>query len=200
VMPPEVTQEIWLGAVDAGLPVHLDGARIFNASTALGIPVDRLTSGFSSVMFCLSKGLCAPVGSMLVSSRKNIERARDFRKALGGGMRQVGVLAAAGLVALNEMTGRLEEDHRNAKLLAGILSELPEVVLDPSVVETNIVLFRLRGEEDVEPLVRALARRGVLASTVGADLIRLVTHHDVDRAACERAGAILREVIQGADK
>jgi threonine aldolase len=200
VIPPEVTQEIWLGASDAGLPVHLDGARIFNASTALGIPVDRLTSGFSSVMFCLSKGLCAPVGSMLVGSRKNIERARDFRKALGGGMRQAGVLAAAGLVALNEMTGRLEEDHRNAKLLAAVLSELPEVVLDPALVETNIVLFSLRKEGEAEALVRALERRGVLASTVGENSVRLVTHHDVDRAACERAGAILREVINSSGK
>ena len=127
VMPLEVAEEIWAGAAEAGLPVHLDGARIFNAATALDIPVDQLTSGFSSVMFCLSKGLCAPVGSMLVSSRNNIERARNFRKALGGGMRQAGILAAAGLIALNEMTGRLQEDHDHAKLLAGALSKLPQV-------------------------------------------------------------------------
>jgi threonine aldolase len=196
VMPLEVAEEMWLGAADAGLPVHLDGARIFNAATALATPVDRLTSGFSSVMFCLSKGLCAPVGSMLVSSRKNIERARGFRKALGGGMRQVGVLAAAGLVALNEMTGRLQEDHDNAKLLAGALSKLPQVDLDPELVQTNIVIFRLRDRGDAQALVRALESRGVLAGTVGADSVRLVTHHDVDRAACERAGAILVEEIQ----
>ncbi len=195
VMPLEVTQEIWLGAADAGLPVHLDGARIFNAAIALGTPVDRLTSGFASVMFCLSKGLCAPVGSMLVSSRRNIERARNFRKALGGGMRQVGVLAAAGLVALNEMTGRLQEDHDNAKLLAEVLSQLPQVVLDPPKVETNILIFSLRGDGDVEALVSALARRGVLAGTVGLRSVRLVTHHDVDRSACERAGEILVEEI-----
>jgi threonine aldolase len=195
VMPLEVTQEIWAGAADAGLPVHLDGARIFNAATALATPVDRLTSGFASVMFCLSKGLCAPVGSMLVSSRRNIERARNFRKALGGGMRQAGVVAAAGLVALNEMTGRLQEDHDNARLLAESLSRLPQVVLDPPLVETNILIFTLRGEGDAEALVGALARRGVLAGTVGPHSVRLVTHHDVDRAACQRAGEILAEEI-----
>jgi threonine aldolase len=196
VMPLEVAEEIWAGAADAGLPVHLDGARIFNASTALNIPVDRLTRGFSSVMFCLSKGLCAPVGSMLVSSRQNIERARNFRKALGGGMRQAGVLAAAGLIALNEMTGRLKEDHDNARLLAAALTELPEVELDPGMVQTNILIFSLRGGGDAEALVGALAGRGVLAGTVGAHSIRLVTHHDVDRAACERACAILVQEIQ----
>jgi threonine aldolase len=196
VMPAEIAEEIWNGAADAGLPVHLDGARVFNAATALNIPVDQLTSGFSSVMFCLSKGLCAPVGSMLVSSRRNIERARNFRKALGGGMRQAGILAAAGLIALNEMTGRLQEDHDNAKFLAGALSELPQVELDPALVQTNIVIFRLRDGGDAQALVSALASRDVLAGTVGADSIRLVTHHDVDRAACERASAILAEEIR----
>jgi threonine aldolase len=194
-MPLEVTREIWAGAAEAGLPVHLDGARIFNAATALATPVDRLTSGFASVMFCLSKGLCAPVGSMLVSSRSHIERARNFRKALGGGMRQAGVLAAAGLVALNEMTGRLQQDHDNAKLLAEVLGRLPQVVLDPSRVETNILIFALRGDGDAEALVSALARRGVLAGTVGPHAVRLVTHHDVDQAACRRAGEILTEEL-----
>jgi threonine aldolase len=196
VMPPETAEEIWNGAADMGLPMHLDGARIFNAATALATPVDQLTSGFSSVMFCLSKGLCAPVGSMLVSSRRNIERARNFRKALGGGMRQAGILAAAGLVALNEMTGRLQEDHDNAKFLAGALSGLPQVELNPKSVQTNIVIFSLRGGGDAQALVSALASRNVLAGTVGAQSVRLVTHHDVDRAACERASAILADEIQ----
>jgi threonine aldolase len=195
VMPLAVAEEIWAGAADAGLPTHLDGARIFNAATALGVPVDRLTRGFSSVMFCLSKGLCAPVGSMLVSSAENIERARTVRKALGGGMRQAGILAAAGLIALNQMTGRLQEDHDHAKLLANILSRLPQVDLDPQLVQTNILIFTLRGEGDAAALVSALARRGVLTGTVGPHSIRLVTHHDVDRAACERASAILAEEI-----
>jgi threonine aldolase len=151
-------------------------------------------------MFCLSKGLCAPVGSMLVSSQENIERARNFRKALGGGMRQAGVLAAAGLVALNEMTGRLQEDHDNAKLLAGALSELPQVELDPALVQTNIVIFSLRGGGDAQALVSAMASRDVLAGTLGPHSIRLVTHHDVDRAACGRACAILVEEIQKLDR
>jgi threonine aldolase len=196
VMPPEIAEEIWNEAANAGLPVHLDGARIFNAATALNIPVDQLTSGFSSVMFCLSKGLCAPVGSMLVSSRRNIERARNFRKALGGGMRQAGILAAAGLIALNEMTSRLQEDHDNAKFLADALSGLAQVELDPALVQTNIVIFSLRGGGDAQALVSALASRNVLAGTVGAQSIRLVTHHDVDRAACERAALILGEEIR----
>jgi threonine aldolase len=195
VMPIEVAQEIWAGAADAGLPVHLDGARIFNAAIALDTPVDRLTSGCASVMFCLSKGLCAPVGSMLVSSRAHIARARNFRKALGGGMRQAGVLAAAGLIALNDMTARLQEDHDNARLLANALAALPQVELDPELVETNILIFSLRGDGDAKGLVQALAQRGVLASTVGPHSIRLVTHHDVDRAACESAAAILAEEI-----
>jgi threonine aldolase len=196
VMPLEVAEEIWAGAADAGLPVHLDGARIFNAATALATPVDRLTSGFASVMFCLSKGLCAPVGSMLVSSRKNIERARDFRKALGGGMRQAGILAAAGLIALNEMTCRLQEDHDNAKLLAGALRGLPHIVFDHELVQTNIVLFSLEEEGKAKVIAGALRRRGVHVSTVGANSVRLVTHHDVNRDACQRAGSILAEEIQ----
>jgi threonine aldolase len=195
VMPLEVTEEIWAGAAKEGLPVHLDGARIFNAATALNLPVERLTRGFSSVMFCLSKGLCAPVGSMLVSSRKNIERARNFRKALGGGMRQAGVLAAAGLIALEEMRGRLKQDHDHAKLLACALSELPQVELDPALVETNIVIFNLRGGGNAKALVSALSSRGVLTGALSAHSVRLVTHHDVDLTACQRAREVLIEEL-----
>ena len=116
--PLGVLEEIWAGARKVGLPVHLDGARVFNAAVALGIPVAQLTSGFDTVMFCLSKGLGAPVGSMLVGSRELIAKARSVRKALGGGMRQAGILAAAGLIALEDGPGRLVEDHENARLLA----------------------------------------------------------------------------------
>jgi threonine aldolase len=196
VMPPDVAQEILANAADAGLPVHLDGARIFNAATALGIPVKELTRGYASVMFCLSKGLCAPVGSMLVSSQKNIDRARRFRKALGGGMRQAGVLAAAGLVALEQMTCRLKDDHDNARLLAQRLSGLKQVELDAALVETNIVIFGLRGGVEVGKVIHALAARGVRVGSVGSHSIRLVTHHDVDRDACERAATILVEEIE----
>jgi threonine aldolase len=196
VMPLGVAREIWANAADAHLPVHLDGARVFNAATALGVGVKELTSGYASVMFCLSKGLCAPVGSMLVSSRASIERARRFRKALGGGMRQAGVLAAAGLIALEQMTCRLKDDHDNARLLAQRLSELKQVELDTALVQTNIVIFGLRGGVEARTVVNALAARGVRTGSVGPHSIRLVTHHDVDREACERAATILAEEIQ----
>ncbi len=195
VTPLDVYDEIWSGARDAGLPVHLDGARVFNASVALGVPVDALTSGFSSVMFCLSKGLCAPVGSMLVGSRRFIEHARAVRKMLGGGMRQAGVLAAAGLIALEEMPKRLCEDHANAKLLAERMAELRQVEIDLACVQTNIVIFKLRGVTDVAQVLATMKQRGVLAGAAAADQIRFVTHNDVDRAACERAAEAAADVI-----
>jgi threonine aldolase len=197
VTPLEVYDEIWSGARDAGLPTHLDGARVFNASVALGVPVDELTAGFSSVMFCLSKGLCAPVGSMLVGSRKLIERARSVRKMLGGGMREAGILAAAGLIALEEMPKRLGEDHANAKLLAAYMAELKQVEIDLTTVQTNIVIFKLRGVADVAPVLAKMKQRGVVAGAAATDQVRFVTHHDVDRAACEQAAKIATEVITG---
>jgi threonine aldolase len=198
VTPLDVMEEIWTGAKDAGLPVHLDGARVFHAATYLGVPVAELTRGFDTVMFCLSKGLCAPVGSMLVGTRALIERARIYRKALGGGMRQAGVLAAAGLIALDEMTLRLAEDHENARFLAEGLAESPQVDLDPATVQTNIVIFSLRGDGDAAALVARLKARGVLAGTFGPHTIRLVTHNDVDREACELALQVLTEELRKA--
>jgi threonine aldolase len=141
--PLPVLQEIWAGAKDRKLATHLDGARIFNASVALGVDVKALTQGFDTVMFCLSKGLGAPVGSMLVGSAEHMESARLFRKALGGGMRQAGILAAAGLMALEQGPKRLHEDHANARLLAEALSHMEGVDIDLDAVETNIVIFRL---------------------------------------------------------
>ena len=138
-------EEICENAKERKLPVHLDGARIFNAATALGVDVKTLTRGADTVMFCLSKGLCAPVGSMLTGSAELMERARIYRKALGGGMRQAGVLAAAGLIALEQMPARLCEDHANARLLAETLSHIEGVAIDLDTVETNIVIFRLTG-------------------------------------------------------
>ena len=198
VTPLEVYEEIWARAAELNLPVHLDGARIFNAATALKIPVAELTSGFSSVMFCLSKGLCAPVGSMLVGSREFIARARSVRKMLGGGMRQAGVLAAAGLIALEEMPKRLDEDHANARLLAETVAELPQVDIDLATVQTNIVIFTVRGYPDPTPILERLKQRSVIAGTGADHQIRFVTHHDVDRAACEEAAGIAREVIGSA--
>lgn len=187
--------EICGHARERKLPVHLDGARIFNAATALGVDVKTLTRGFDTVMFCLSKALCAPVGSMLVGSAELMGRARIYRKALGGGMRQAGVLAAAGLIALEQMPARLHEDHANAKLLAEALAQMDGVELDPDAVETNIVIFRLAGGLTAAELVARLKARRVLASAVGPHAIRLVTHHDVDRAACVQAAEVLSEEI-----
>lgn len=195
VTPLSVFGEIWNGAHEIGIPLHLDGARIFNASVALNLPVAVLTSGFNTVMFCLSKGLCAPVGSMLVGNRKAIERGRMIRKALGGGMRQVGVLAAAGLIALEEMPKRLAEDHMNARCIAEQLAGLPQIELDLSTVQTNIVIFGLKEPRKAEELVVQLKHRGVLCGTVGVNSVRFVTHHDVDRAACETAARVAVEEI-----
>ena len=195
VTPLEVYEEIWAGAKNAGVPVHLDGARVFNAATALGIPVAELTRGFDSVMFCLSKGLSAPVGSMLVGSQQFIEQARSVRKMLGGGMRQAGVLAAAGLIAIEEMPQRLHEDHANARLLGERIADLPQVELDLAAVETNIVIFKLKGNGDAPALAAKLKQRGVVASAVGPHAVRFVTHRGVDRAACEQAAEIAVEEL-----
>ncbi len=195
VTPLPVLEGIWAGAKERKLPSHLDGARIFNAATALGVDVRELTRGFDTVMFCLSKGLGAPVGSMLTGSAEMMERARIYRKALGGGMRQTGVLAAAGLIALEQGPARLHEDHANARLLAEALANMEGVAIDLDAVETNIVIFRLTGGLSAAELVARLKKRGILASTVGPDAIRLVTHLDVDRAACVTAAEALADEI-----
>ena len=143
----EVLEEIWDGAKERKLPLHLDGARIFNAAVALGVDVKALTRGFDTVMFCLSKGLGAPVGSMLVGSAALMARARVYRKALGGGMRQAGILAAAGLIALEEGPKRLADDHANARLLAEALAHTEGVTIDLASVETNIVDLPVGGGE-----------------------------------------------------
>jgi threonine aldolase len=191
----DVMKEVWRGAREVGLPVHLDGARVFNAATALGISVAELTEGFDTVMFCLSKGLGAPVGSMLVGSSALMERARSFRKALGGGMRQAGVLAAAGLISLNEMTKRLGEDHANARLLAETVANSGAVAIDLESVETNIVIFTLKDDGDAAALCAALKARGVLASPIGPHAVRFVTHYDVSRTMCEEAAGIVAELL-----
>jgi threonine aldolase len=201
VTPLPVLKEIWKNAKERKLPTHLDGARIFNAATALGVEVRELTRGFDTVMFCLSKGLGAPVGSMLVGSAELMARARIFRKALGGGMRQAGILAAAGLIALEQGPKRLHEDHANARLLAEALSRVECVEIDLEGVETNIVVFWLRGGRlTAAELVARLKARGILASAFGPDAVRLVTHLDVDRAACVTAADALAEEMEAAAK
>jgi threonine aldolase len=188
IYPQEIADEICDGAHQTGLPVHLDGARIFNAAVALNRPVAEVTKKFDSVMFCLSKGLGAPVGSMLVGSRRFIDEARKVRKALGGGMRQAGVLAAAGLIALEKHPARLHEDHANARFLAEGLAQVPGIKIDPAKAPTNILIFDISGTGmNSSEFSRKLAERHVLANGVNAETMRFVTHMDVDRSACERA-------------
>ena len=196
VYPPAVADEICDRTHAAGLPVHLDGARIFNAAVALGRRPAELTRKFDSVMFCLSKGLGAPVGSMLVGSKEFIEEARLVRKMLGGGMRQAGVLAAAGRVALEDSPKRLHFDHDNARFLAEGLAEIPRIQIDPAKVVTNI-LFLDVSETSLTSfeISKRLAAKGVLANGVTPTTMRMVTHYDVDRAGCERALMVLREVL-----
>ena len=194
VTPLAVLEEVWASAAERGLPVHLDGARVFNAAAALGTPVSALTRGFATVMFCLSKGLCAPVGSLLVGSRVLMEQGRSIRKMLGGGMRQAGVLAAAGLIALEEMPARLHEDHANARWMAEQIAGMGGCLIDLETVQTNIVIFRPEGRSAAE-IVAGLKARGVMCGTASAEEVRFVTHRDVDGAACEQAVSALRKVL-----
>ena len=196
VYTAELCDEICERAHAAGLPVHLDGARIFNASVYLGQSVAEITRGFDSVMFCLSKGLGAPVGSLVLGSRAFIEEARLVRKMLGGGMRQAGVLAAAGLVALDESPKKLHVDHENAHYLAESLADLPGLRIDPAKVVTNILVFDVSGTSlTAAELSRRLAERGVLASAMSPTILRMLTHFDVDRAQCQQAVKVFRGVL-----
>jgi len=199
VYPTGVAEEICERAHALGLRVHLDGARIFNAAVALGRSVQEITREFDSVMFCLSKGLGAPVGSMLVGSREFIERAHRYRKTFGGGMRQAGVLAAAGLVALEESPKGLQRDHENARWLAEGLAKVPGIHIDPRKVVTNIVRFDVSGTgRTAADICAELKKRNILAGPFAQYAIRMVTHYDVDRAGVERALEALREVVRGA--
>jgi threonine aldolase len=199
VLPTEIAEEICDGAHDAGLPVHLDGARIFNAAVALGKNVREITRKFDSVMFCLSKGLGAPVGSMLVGAREWIAEARLQRKVLGGGMRQAGVLAAAGLVALEKSPSRLHVDHENARLLAEGIGRLPGVALVPPNLMTNILIFDVaKTEMTAAEFSQQLAAQGILCHAITPTTIRMVTHCDVDRAGCQQAVEAAERVVRRA--
>jgi threonine aldolase len=195
VYPQAVTDEICDGAHDAGLPVHLDGARIFNAATTLGISVAQIARKVDSVMFCLSKGLAAPVGSMILGSKKFIEKALVFRKALGGGMRQSGILAAAGLIALEKMPARLKEDHDNAKLLAEGLAAIPGIKINARKVVSNILVFDVSGTGmDTAEFSRKLASKNVLAAGIDSQQMRFVTHLDISREDCVKTLEVVRTI------
>jgi len=178
VQSVEYTRQVAEFAHSRGLKVHLDGARVFNAATALGMDVKELTAPVDSVTFCLSKGLSAPVGSVLCGSREFIQKAHRARKLLGGGMRQVGVLAAAGIVALEKMVPRLGEDHIRARTLAEGLSEIQGLILDAGTPATNMIFMNLSDEVDLSAsdVAEKLMEHGVLAGVAGTRRFRLVTH------------------------
>jgi len=196
VYPTAVAEDICESAHAAGLRVHLDGARIFNAAVALGKSVAEITRKLDSVMFCLSKGLGAPVGSLLVGSHDFIKQAHIRRKMLGGGMRQVGVLAAAGLIALEESPKRLHLDHENAQHLAKGLAAIKGIALDPARVLTNIVIFDVRStSRTAAEICEQLAGKNVLCSATEKYSVRMVTHCDVDRGSIDVALSAIAQVV-----
>lgn len=202
VVPLSAMDSVYGLAQSCGLHVHLDGARLFNAATALGVPASEIAARCDSVMFCLSKGLCAPVGSMLAGPRDFIAAARRKRKIMGGGLRQAGVLAAAGLIALDEMTKRLGDDHENARELARLLAAIPGVSLDPASVQINMVYFRLEASGDpgafAERLVAAMRERGILINPPDRGEYRFVTHYWIDRARVEATAKAFAEALAAA--
>jgi threonine aldolase len=196
VYPLPVIREICDGARERGLKVHMDGARVFNAAEYLGVPVRDIVAPVETVSFCLSKALGAPVGSLIAGTGDAIRRGRLYRKRLGGGMRQSGVLAAAGLIALEDGPRKLAADHANARFLAEALAKLPAIAVDPAKVQTNIVIFDIRatGLSGAEFSAR-LKSKGVLMNAVSETQVRLVTHYDVNREGAELAVRAIAEVV-----
>lgn len=198
VLPVEYMLQVRALADEWGLSMHLDGARLFNAAIALGKPARELAAPFDSVTFCLSKALCAPVGSVLCGSREFIRKAHRIRKQLGGGMRQAGILAAAGIVALESMVDRLAEDHVRARKLAAGLRQIPGLIIDPEPA-TNMVFVRLSPEVPLETtqVVERLKQLGVLIGVSEPRRFRLVLHHLVDDSGVERAVSAFRKALAG---
>lgn len=195
VVSPERLNQVVDIAHQYDVPVHLDGARLFNAAVALGIGADEICQKVDSVQFCLSKGLAAPVGSILAGSKEFITKSRKNRKLLGGGLRQSGILAAAGIIALTKMVERLAEDHERARRLAAGLAEIPGVFIDLNKVQSNIVVVDCSGwQKTVTQLLSILAEHGLLATPFGPQHIRLVLHKDVDDAGVESALEIMQMV------
>ena len=179
------------------LKIHMDGARLFNAAAALDVPAAELADAADSVSFCLSKGLAAPVGSVVCGSRSFIDRARRARKVLGGGMRQAGIVAAAGIVALTEMTARLSDDHANARHLAQGLATLEDITVEPAVVRTNIVFFEIMREDvTAEQLANTLAIEGVRVLPTGSQRLRAVTHYHISAQDIDHALEVIRKVLR----
>jgi threonine aldolase len=191
-LPASYTAEVARIAHEAGASLHIDGARIFNAAAALETTPKELAKDAESVTFCLSKGLSAPMGSVLCGSKEFIDRARYNRRMVGGGLRQAGVVCAAGIVALDEMVDRLPDDHANARHLADGLASIPGVVIDPSLVQTNIMFWHHESIDTVK-LNAELRQRGVLSTMVHGRL-RMLTHYGIERQDIDDALAIIREV------
>ena len=196
-LSPADTRAVAAVAHEHGLPLHLDGARIFNASVAQEIPADILAGHADSVSFCFSKGLSAPIGSALCGPEDFIGRARKWRKMLGGGMRQVGVIAAAAMVSLETMVPRLAEDHQNAKQLAKGLADIPGIAIEPERIETNIVIFEWQGGPHAD-FMKKLAEAGVLASSSGPPKVRMVTHYGINGEDIEEALDAIRTAAEQA--
>jgi len=196
-LTPEYTRQVGELAKKHGLAFHVDGARIFNAAVAQNVSVRELVDPADSVMFCLSKGLASPVGSMLVGSKKFIARARHLRKMVGGGMRQVGVLAAAGIISLEKMIERLDDDHARARELADGLKQVEGLVVDTGSPSTNMVYMNLSNDVrlNAAQIVREMEKRGVLVDAEGARRFRLVTHCWIDGAGVQKAVNAFREVL-----
>jgi threonine aldolase len=195
VIPPDILKRTYDIAQKYEIPVHMDGARIFNAATYLKTPVKEIAKYTDSVMFCLSKGLCAPVGSIIAGNRQFITRARKFRKMLGGGLRQAGILAAAGIISLQKMTQRLDEDHENAKILAEGLSSIDGIKLDLETVQTNIIICDISGLKMTgSQFSYELSHRGVKINGGQSSIVRFVTHHDVSVRDVQEVISIVREI------
>jgi threonine aldolase len=195
VYPLDVIREIGEGARERKLRVHMDGARLFNAAEYLGKPVKEVVADVDTVSFCLSKALGAPVGSMIAGSDEHMRRGRLYRKRLGGGMRQAGILAAAGLIALEEHPAKLTADHANARYLATALAKIPGIAVDPSKIQTNIVIFDVSGAGlPAAEFSARLKTKGVLMNAVSETSLRAVTHYDVNRESAELAVGAISEV------
>ncbi|WP_128424943.1 low-specificity L-threonine aldolase [Gudongella oleilytica] len=194
VVPLNIMKEVYETAKANGLPVHTDGARLFNAATALGVDASEVARYTDSIMFCLSKGLCAPVGSMLAGSGEFINRARKHRKLLGGGMRQAGILAAAGIIALEEMTKRLSSDHENAKYMMERLMEIPEISLKPENVQIDMVYFGIKKEDfDAADFTEYLLTNGVKINNDWPLEFRYVTHNDILRDDIDKVIGLMKD-------
>jgi threonine aldolase len=198
VPPLACLAELQTAAADAGIPIHIDGARLFNAAKALGVPASDIARYGDSVGFCLSKGLSAPVGSVLCGSAGFIEQARAYRRMVGGAMRQAGIIAAAGIVALERMVGRLGDDHRHAQQIAQGLNAIDPTLVDPGQVATNIVMVDLsRTNTTADVWNDRLTAAGVRAGMWTRSSLRLVTHRHIDDAAAKDAVAAFRSVYEG---